>query len=171
MATGYNFKGKGSTTAVRQFVNTNQVFDQRAPMTGVNATIGIAQDHVAPEDAQTDTRLQYNVYDAELAKETNNAKGVDNTVALSRGQWDSMLENGELVEQDGVEYLTYQADVIFTPKGAIPNTKTVEPMEIPFDKAKHDELTLGAREARKTAAKSADVSKDVEVEVEPELEP
>lgn len=167
MATGYTFKGKGSTKEVRQFVNLNQVFDQGGKMTGKNATINIAQDHVEPEDAQTDTRLQYNVYDSELAKETNNAKGVDNTVALSAGQWETLLEQGEVVNIDGAEFLTYQSDVIFTDKGAVPNTKTAAPMEVPFDKAKHDELTAGAREARKSAV----VEKDAEVEIEDELEP
>lgn len=168
MATGYTFKGKGSTKAVRQFVNLNQVFDQGGKMTGKNATINIAQDHLEPENAQTDTRLQYNVYDPEQAKATNNAKGVDNTVALSAGQWDSLVEKGEVVEHDGTEYLTYQSDVIFTDKGAVPNVKTAEAMEIPFDKAKHDELTAGAREAKKAAAATKE---EPELDVEDELEP
>lgn len=168
MATGYTFKGKGSTKAVRQFVNLNQVFDQGGKMTGKNATINIAQDHLEPESAQTDTRLQYNVYDPEQAKETNNAKGVDNTVALSAGQWDSLVEKGEVVEHDGTEYLTYQSDVIFTDKGAVPNVKTAEAMEIPFDKAKHDELTAGAREAKKSAVATKE---EPELDVEEELEP
>ena len=168
MATGYTFKGKGSTKAVRQFVNLNQVFDQGGKMTGKNATINIAQDHLEPENAQTDTRLQYNVYDPEQAKATNNAKGVDNTVALSAGQWDTLMEKGDVVEHDGTEYLTYQSDVIFTDKGAVPNVKTAEAMEIPFDKAKHDELTAGAREAKKAAAATKE---EPELDVEDELEP
>lgn len=168
MPTGYTFQGKGSTKAVRQYVNLNQVFDQGGTMTGKNATINIAQDHVEPEDAQTDTRLQYNVYDRDLAKETNNAKGVDNTVALSSKQWDKMKDQGEVVEHDGAEYLTYQSDVIFTKSGgAVPNTNTIEPMDEPFDKAKHDELTQGAREAKKSAGAE---KPEPEAEDENELE-
>lgn len=168
MATGYTFEGKGSTRDVRQYVNLNQVFDQGGTMTGKNATINIAQDHLEPEDAQSDTRLQYNVYDRDLANKTNNAKGVDNTVALSSKQWDTLMDTGDVVEFDGKEYLTYQSDVIFTEKGAIPNTKTVKPMEIPFDKAKHDELTAGARGAKKEANATKNAPTQ---EVEDELEP
>ncbi len=170
MATGYTFKGKGSTKDVRQFVNKNQVFPQKGKMTGFNVAIGIAQDDHTPETAQTDTRLQYNVFDQELAKETNNQKGVDNTVALSANQWKEIESKGEVVEHEGNEYITYQSDVIFTDKGAIPNTKTIQPMEVPFDKAKHDELTLAAREAGKAASADA-VAEAPGADVGAELEP
>lgn len=169
MPTGYTFRGKGSTKDVRQFINKEQVFPQKgANMTGFNVAVNIAQDHVDLADAQTDTRLQYNIYDQELAKETNNQKGVDNTVALSKNQWAEIEAKGETIEHDGKEYIAYQSDVIFTDKGAIPNTKTITPMDVAFDKAKHDELTQGARTARKEAQTKAP---EIEVEVEDVLEP
>lgn len=167
MATGYNFRGK-STRDVRQYVNMNQVFDQKgANMNGKNVVINVAQDDAAPEDAQTDTRLNRNIYDQELYKSSDQQKGVDATVGLSPKQWDKLVEGGEIVEHDGTEYLTYQSDVMLK-DDAIPNTNTVKPMEQPFDKAKHDELTQGARTAKKEAAADAG---EVEKEVEDELEP
>lgn len=163
MPTGYTFQGKGSTKARRLAVHKNAIHEQGGKMTGYNVALFVAQDQESGFAPQSDTRVQYDVYDRELAESTNNAKGVDNTIALSKGQVEKIKEVGD----HGNDYYVFEADIMFTEKGAIPNTKTIAAVDQPFDKEKHDAVTKEAREAKR--AQSKEVEK--EAEVEPDLEP
>lgn len=166
MPTGYTFKGKGSTKARRLAVHKNAIHEQGGKMTGYNVGLIVAQDQESPFEPQSDTRVQYEVYDKELAKQTNHKKGVDNTIALSKNQVEKIREIGDHGPDN--DYLVFEADVIFTEKGAIPNTKTIKAVDEPFDKAKHDEVTKAARAER---AKAVEAEKDAPEAEEEDLMP
>lgn len=176
MATGYTFKGKGSTQNRRLAVHKNNIHEQGGKMTGYNVALFVAQDEPSPFEPQSDTRVQYEVFDKDLAKETGNKKGVDSTVSLSKNQVDKIKEFGD----HGVdsEYYVFDADVMFTERGAIPNTKTITSTETPFDKEKHNEVTQEARNsinaeraAKKEAKAAVGAGASAENDVEPDLEP
>lgn len=171
MPTGYTFKGKGSTQERRLAVHKNAIHEQGGKMTGYNVGLFVAQDEESGFEPQADTRVQYEVYDKALAQETDYAKGVDNTVSLSKGQVDKIKELGDHGKDS--DYYVFNANVMFTDRGAIPNTKTIAAVEEPFNKEKHDAVTKEARaEVAKTReAKTADKQTEAPVaEEEEELE-
>lgn len=207
MPTGYKFKGEGSTKSVRQHINLNNVWDHRGktkegnPIERKNVVINVAQDDHTPENAQTDSRLRYDVYDRELFDETkgsNNQQGVDSTISVTNNQWNDLLEAGDISEQkymstgaDGKpvektgKFLSYESDLAWTKyrdpadpekivKGVVPKTKTAQAMETPFDKSKHDDVVAGARAsaAKSKASKAEKVKQSAEKEdLDADLEP
>lgn len=166
MPTGYTFKGKGSTKARRLAVHKNAIHEQGGKMTGYNVGLMVAQDQESAFEPQGDTRVQYEIFDKDLAKESGYKQGVDNTVALSAKQVEKIKEIGDHGPDN--DYLVFEADVMFTDRGAIPNTKTMKAVDEPFNKAQHDITTAAARAER---AKTAVAEKEAPVtEADDDLE-
>lgn len=195
MPTGYKFQGEGSTKGVRQFVNLNQVWDHRGkdkegnPLERKNVVINVAQDDHQPENAQSDSRLRYDIYDREAYEQTKNSpdqRGVDSTISLHNSQWQELLDKGEIVDQkytttdlDGNDvehtgkFLTYESPLTWTKykdgegkvvKGVVPLTKDAKPMDVPFDRQAHGDVIAEGKalRAEARASKAADTAKEVE---------
>lgn len=154
--TGYNFQGVSPKESIRQFINLDDVYNQQGGLTGVNAKINVAQDDKEWDELQSDTRLNATVYDDDLAELTSGKRGVDETTALTREQWDTLVSTGEMVEGESYQYLdrdsgriltntpsylAYESTVIQTHNGIIPNTDTAKAMVVPLDIARHGENT------------------------------
>lgn len=156
MSRGYEFTAAGATKKVRQFMNLDDVRNPAGGMRGKLASIHVAQDKVTWSAVQKDTRLNYDVYDAQLAQATGNKRGVDDSVQLTDDQWNRMLDVGELVQGESYEYLdrisgrimietpeylAYQSDIMLAPDGPKIITDTISRLDEPFDIAKHSEIT------------------------------
>lgn len=156
MATGYKFEGAGATKNVRQFMNLDEVWNQPGGLEGKIATIHVAQDDKEWDELQKDTRLQYDVYDEELASATGNKRGADNTIAITEEQWEKMINEGDIVEGKSYQYLdrdtgiieshtptylTYQSDIMLSHEGVNILTDTIQRVEQPIDIERHGELT------------------------------
>lgn len=156
MAIGYKFEGRGATKDVRQFMNLDEVWNQPGGLEGKIATIHVAQDDKEWKDLQKDTRLQYDIYDEELASATGNKRGADNTIAITEEQWSAMINSGDIVDGESYQYLdrdtgiiethtptylTYQSDIILTHDGVNIVTDSIKPVENPIDIELHGELT------------------------------
>lgn len=192
MATGYQFQGAGATKDVRQFINLDSIWNQRGGSAGMIAEIHVAQDDKEIDEIQADTRLQYDVYDTELAEATDNLRGVDNTLAISEEQWQNIIGNGDIVKGEPYqhfdrhtgridtktpEYLTYQSDLVLTNSGAELVTDSIKAMDQPFDVDKHSELTVAkinenspAEQARRMVMSRKQERSDTFIDLEDDLE-
>ena len=156
MAIGYKFEGTGATKDVRQFMNLDEVWNQPGGLPGKIAAIHVAQDDKEWNQLQKDTRLQYDIYDEDLARSTGNKRGADNTIAISEEQWSMMINKGDIVEGDSYQYLdrdtgiietntptylTYQSDIMLSHEGVNILTDTIKSPDKPIDIVKHGELT------------------------------
>lgn len=151
----YQFKSPDGNKSVRQFINLNATHNVDN-YDGVRMEIHVAQDKRKWNELQDSTTLLGDVYDPQLAKATNNRRGVDRTSVLRNDEWQKLVEAGEIVEGDSYEYLNrdsgqvesgknlylaFESDVITTHMGAKPDIKTARPMSDPLDINKHTQLT------------------------------
>lgn len=151
----YQFKSPDGNKSVRQFINLNGTHNIDG-YEGVRMEIHVAQDQSKWNELQDSTTLLGDVYDPQLAKATNNRRGVDRTSVLSNDEWQELVEAGEIVEGESYEYLNrdsgqvekgqnlylaFESDVITTHMGAKPDIKTAKPMAIPLDIDLHTKLT------------------------------
>lgn len=150
----YEFKGKDATKSVRQFINLDEIHNQRG--NGKNAVIHVAQDDKSWDELQADTSLNVDVYDERLSEMTGGKRGSDRTTPLSEEQWSDLLDVAEIVEgesydyidrETGIiktktpEYLAYESDVLETPMGVHVDTESARAMSVPLDIEKHGDLT------------------------------
>lgn len=138
---GQSFKG--------QRVHVSQVFDQKGPgMKGKNVAFSISNDTREPEDVITNPMLVYDKYKDKEGKERDTY-----TASYSADQW-AAIEKA--ANKDG-DAMVLTADLFPNRrgKGLLINTKTLQTPDVPFNKEKHIENTLAAREAKKQARTQA----------------
>lgn len=149
---GQSFKG--------QRVHVSGVFDQKGPgMTGKNVAFSISNDTREPEDVITNPMLVYDKYKDQEGKEKDTY-----TASYSAKQWDAIEKTAN---KDG-DAMVLEADLFPNSrgKGLVVNTSTLKTPEEAFDKSKHQENTLAAREAKKAARQEQNQEKQQEEALE-----
>lgn len=150
-----------------QRVYISAAFDQKGNSTGKSVVATRANDDKTPETADTQPVLVYDSY-----KDKDNKMQPSYTKGYSAKEWERIEK---MANKEG-DALVVIAD-LFPPKGRDGkrekglkmNTLTLQTPDVPFDKAKHVEVTQTARDNKK-AAREAKANVEPAPEAEDELQ-
>lgn len=130
---------KNSKDGVRLYIAA--AFPQKAPMTGYNLAIGVANDLGARkgQNIQSAPMLAYDHYTGKDGK-----PGTSYTRGYSKEQYDAIMA----VANTKGDCPVFKANVFPKNNGMVVDTNTLAKTNKPFDKAAHDENTKLVREAK-----------------------
>lgn len=156
-----NFRkeSKNSKEGVRLYVAA--AFPQKAPMTGYNMAIGVAND-LGPrkgQNLQSAPMLAYDNYTTKDGKE-----GTSYTRPYSKEQYNAIMA----IANTKGDCPVFKADVFPKNNGMVVNTSTLAKTSKPFDKAEHQKNTELARAevAKQREAQQAQAQNEAEAQEE-----